>query len=134
MKFFKNKKGFTLVELVVVIAILGILAGIAVPRFMDATATARGAKVIADLRTIDSAATMYYAKEGSYPATVAAMKTGYLAEEPIAPTGTIKFPNGDTVEDNKTTAYTYTQSTGRATFTVAGSAKTADVLSKGSAS
>ena len=133
MKFFKNKKGFTLVELVVVIAILGILAGIAVPRFMDATATARGAKVIADLRTIDSAATMYYAKEGTYPSNVAAMKTGYLAEVPIAPTGAIKFPNGDTVTDNTTTAYGYTQEAGRATFTV-GSAKTADVLSKGSAS
>ena len=67
MKFFKNKKGFTLVELVVVIAILGILAGIAIPRFMDATATARGAKIVADLRTIDSAVSMYYAKKGDYP-------------------------------------------------------------------
>ena len=134
MKFFKNKKGFTLVELVVVIAILGILAGIAVPRFMDATATARGAKVVADLRTIDSAATMYYAKEGTYPLNVAAMKPGYLAEEPIAPTGAIKFPNGDEVKNNQTTAYGYTQAAGRATFTAGGSAKTADVLSKGSAS
>ncbi|WP_418809106.1 type IV pilin protein, partial [Phascolarctobacterium faecium] len=35
--FIKNRKGFTLVELVVVIAILGILAGLAIPRFMDAT-------------------------------------------------------------------------------------------------
>ncbi|QNP78295.1 type II secretion system protein [Phascolarctobacterium faecium] len=37
----KNRKGFTLVELVVVIAILGILAGLAIPRFMSATETAR---------------------------------------------------------------------------------------------
>ena len=67
MKFFKNKKGFTLVELVVVIAILGILAGIAIPRFMDATASARGSKIVADLRTIDSSVSMYYAKTGNYP-------------------------------------------------------------------
>lgn len=49
-------------ELVVVIAIIGILAGIAVPRFLDATASARGAKIVADMRTIQSAEMIYYAK------------------------------------------------------------------------
>src|SRR5574344_1939679 len=67
MKSLKSNKGFTLIELVVVIAILGILAGIAIPRFMDATATARGAKIVADLRTIDSAIMMYNAKTGNLP-------------------------------------------------------------------
>lgn len=57
-------KGFTLVELVVVIAIIGILAGIAIPMYTDATATARGARIIADMRTLQSAYTMYVAKEG----------------------------------------------------------------------
>ena len=63
--FIKNRKGFTLVELVVVIAILGILAGLAIPRFMDATASARGARIVADMRTIDSAIMMYNAKTGN---------------------------------------------------------------------
>ena len=54
-------------ELVVVIAILGILAGLAIPRFMDATTNARGAKTVADLRTLESAAVMYYAKTGVVP-------------------------------------------------------------------
>ncbi|MEG2515602.1 MAG: prepilin-type N-terminal cleavage/methylation domain-containing protein [Acidaminococcaceae bacterium] len=63
----ESKKGFTLIELVVVIAILGILAGIAIPRLMDATAAARGAKIVADLRTIDSAALLYQIKTGKLP-------------------------------------------------------------------
>ena len=60
----RARRGFTLIELVVVIAILGILAGIAIPRFLNATATARGAKIVADLRTIDSAIVIYNAKTG----------------------------------------------------------------------
>ena len=94
MKFFKNKKGFTLVELVVVIAILGILAGIAVPRFMDATETARGAKIIADLRTVDSASVMYYAKQGSYPADTAALVSGkFFTTAPTIQAGKAQFPS-----------------------------------------
>ena len=96
MKFFKNKKGFTLVELVVVIAILGILAGIAIPRFMDATASARGAKVVADMRTVESSLSMYYAKNGTYYSTGTTGVTipnlvtaGYLASEPVPPSGTM---------------------------------------------
>lgn len=95
MKFFKNKKGFTLVELVVVIAILGILAGIAIPRFMDATASARGAKIVADMRTVDSAIMMYNAKVGTLPTTTAQLTTttetatalNLLAAWPVPPSG-----------------------------------------------
>ena len=52
----KKLKGFTLIELVIVIAILGILAGIAIPRFIDTTEAARGAKLLGDMRTIESMA------------------------------------------------------------------------------
>lgn len=63
----KSKRGFTLIELVVVIAVLGILAGIAIPRFLNAQASAKGAKILGDLRTIDSAITLYMVKMGKAP-------------------------------------------------------------------
>ncbi len=92
-----NQKGFTLVELMVVIAILGILAAIAIPRFGDATATANTAKIQADLRTIDAAIVMYQAQRGSDPTGIGAagdaatattlMGAGLLVEPPTPPSG-----------------------------------------------
>ncbi|MDO5379623.1 MAG: type II secretion system protein [Acidaminococcaceae bacterium] len=63
-----TRKGFTLIEIVIVIAILGILAGLAIPRFIDATEAARGAKLLGDMRTIESMALVYAADHGGqYP-------------------------------------------------------------------
>ena len=97
----RARRGFTLIELVVVIAILGILAGLAIPRFLDATATARGARIVADMRTIDSAIVIYNAKTGSLPASKDAMLSDdstkspqyyqLLAAWPTPPTGTAKI-------------------------------------------
>lgn len=94
------KKGFTLIELVVAIAIIGILAGIGIPRFLDAQATARGAKIIADLRTIDSAYNLYNIKTGtwiedySFLTTDAPDEKKYLllATWPSVPSGSAIFP------------------------------------------
>ena len=72
-----KRSGFTLIELVVVIAILGILAGIAIPRVMDMTARARGAEIVANLRTIDSAIALYITKTGKVPAIATGGKANY---------------------------------------------------------
>ncbi|MDR3559855.1 MAG: type II secretion system protein [Negativicutes bacterium] len=83
-----GQKGFTLVELLAVIAIIGILVAIAVPRFSSASTRANTAKVAADLRTIDSAIAMYAATySGVYPTTYNPNVTNFLNYTPTPPTG-----------------------------------------------
>ncbi|MCZ6598142.1 MAG: hypothetical protein O7B99_10920, partial [Planctomycetota bacterium] len=61
-------KGFTLVQLVVVIAVLAILTGVLVPRVSDHMAVARDARRLADVRTIRTAIEQYRMDKGGFPA------------------------------------------------------------------
>lgn len=63
-KIREDKKGFTLIELVVVIAILGILAAIAIPRLGKSRTSAAVTAHNANVRTLESAANMYIADKG----------------------------------------------------------------------
>src|SRR5262245_16704427 len=62
-----SRRGFTLIELVVVISILAILSGVLVPRVTNHLKAARDARRLADIKTVHSAIEQYYMDKGSYP-------------------------------------------------------------------
>jgi len=64
----QKKRGFTLIELVVVISILAILSGVLVPRVKDHMKAAKDAKRLSDIKTIRNAVEQYYMDKGEYPA------------------------------------------------------------------
>jgi general secretion pathway protein G len=62
------RRGFTLVELVIVVLVIGIIAAIAAPKMFDTAGSARTNSTQQSLRTLRSAIELYRANNGSYPA------------------------------------------------------------------
>ncbi len=84
----QRQTGFTLIEVLVVIVILGILAAVIVPNIMDKPGEARITKAKADIRAIESALNIYRLDKHNYPTTdegLAILAGKYLPRLPIDP-------------------------------------------------
>lgn len=81
-----RESGFTLLELLVVMTIIGILAAIAVPALRDSPQRARESALKEDLFTMRSVIDQYHGDKGIYPPDLATLVTdGYLRKIPIDP-------------------------------------------------
>jgi general secretion pathway protein G len=67
----RRQRGFTLVELLVVIVVLAVLAAIVLPKFMDSSTRSKESSLKTDLKLLRNAITLFQADIGKYPNTLA---------------------------------------------------------------
>ncbi|OGW85137.1 MAG: hypothetical protein A3C35_03195 [Omnitrophica bacterium RIFCSPHIGHO2_02_FULL_46_11] len=133
MKLRKSEKGFTLIEILVVITLILIIAGIALPRFAGVTDEGRKAKAKAELKTVQSALESYLLNTTSTvpTATWAALETALEAATPrlVGEMSTFYDPFGATA----TTNYSVAKSSNSKYYVLSsvGPDKTADITGIG---
>jgi general secretion pathway protein G len=94
----RNCRGFSLIELMVVIVILGILAGMIVPRFMGRTDDAKLMKARVDIAALETALKLYRLDNGAYPSTEQGLKA--LIKPPDKEGGPGNWKKGGYIDKN----------------------------------
>ena len=88
------RKGFTLVEIMIVVAIIALLAAIAIPNLLRARLNANESAAISNIQTISTAAQSYWSAEGGLPGNFSAMENANPAYMQFGGTGTARTKNG----------------------------------------
>lgn len=118
----KNTKGFTIIELLIVIAIITILSGLVLNNFRDAQAKARDTERRQDIYNVHTKLEEFYNENGSYPGATGPTATaldGLDAEALVDPDGTSMAVSTTDSATKPATAYTADKPTG-AQYTYAG--------------
>ena len=92
----RSRKGFTLVELMIVVLILGALAAIAIPRIIGGAATAKANACATNIDLINSQLELYYSQNSAYPALLSDLTgdTSYFPDgPPVCPVDTLPYPD-----------------------------------------
>ncbi len=92
----RNREGFTLVELIIVVLIIGALAVIAIPRISTTAATAKSNGCKANIDTLNTQLELYYATNGSWPAALPIISgdTNYFPDGvPVCPVSDAAYPS-----------------------------------------
>ena len=111
----KNKKGFTLIELMIVIAIIGILAAIAIPQFSAYRTRSYNASANADLRSACTAQEAYYVDNSTYTNALADL-TGDPYGLSTSPSVQLAIHSGNSTLYNMSAAH----NSGNITYTISG--------------
>ena len=91
-----RKAGFTLVEIMIVVAIIGLLAAIAIPNFVKARARAQTNACIANLKQIEGAKETYFLEKKTTTApAMGDLVPDYIKSEPTCPTTGTAYTIGD---------------------------------------
>ncbi|TET95579.1 MAG: type II secretion system protein GspG, partial [Desulfobacteraceae bacterium] len=96
---FGDRRGFTLIEIMVVMVILGILAGLIIPRIMGRPEEARRTKARVQIESIETALKLYRLDSGSYPTTEQGLQA--LVEPPAVGKLPIAWREGGYLEKGK---------------------------------
>ena len=107
----RGRKGFTLVELAVVIIIIGILAAFAVPRFLDSVERSKAGEAFNYLAAVRSAQERYQIRQGTYADDIAKLDI-QMTDPKYFSVGTPAAGSTSSLEDSWTLTLTRTGSSG----------------------